>query len=600
MASASMSTGSLKSAMTPTSAINKVINNVQKNKETIVNNAKKTTGSGAGSAPTSTGSVKPTAPVNPTPEIKPTTPDTMSGGDLEKLMSQEDLAALANAGAKWNQATTQADKDAAHAEAEEIRKKYGYESTTASGAQVQKIGTSSGTQTQTQTTPITGGADRIDKIPDNATSVGIFGANGAIIGTGYIVDGKTYLKNADGSGTRLTNDTNNPIIVRTQGGDFVLSKDFGGSIDAYNKEYGMLPYQTKFEEQVTQTVTPNYIDYNTMDLDQIYDELMNAINTNDTSKLNDILTWAEAMAISTERNNPLYDRAIENQQKQYTNKALASGFYNQLPVEALWTQALAANEGERTQAIIDYAQQLYDSSRDDANQLYSLLQDDRALKIDSLLKILNYATDYNYNMAKLNAKDTEETTINKNGEVGSKTPSKTTNSKAPAGDPYSAVTIPDAMKNANVYRVGSDGQAPKGLKVGDYVVTGGGTVKITAVNADGTYKAVDAGKDITTSNYESLGGKFKTVPTGTNTTQQNGNFTTMNELDFAVLQTKIKNAINSGNSGEAMRLYNSNYDHLNEMQKDKLTILMKVGNSPYTQNLTNTSVPYAAINSNGR
>lgn len=39
------------------------------------------------------------------------------------------------------------------------------------------------------------------------------------------------------------------------------------------------------------------------------------------------------------------------------------------------------------------------------------------------------------------------------------------------------------------YQVGSDGKAPKGLKVGDFVVTGGGTYIIDFVNPDGTYKS---------------------------------------------------------------------------------------------------------------
>lgn len=38
-----------------------------------------------------------------------------------------------------------------------------------------------------------------------------------------------------------------------------------------------------------------------------------------------------------------------------------------------------------------------------------------------------------------------------------------------------------------IYRVGANGSAPKGLKVGDQVVTGGGTYKITGVDSNGAY-----------------------------------------------------------------------------------------------------------------
>ena len=54
------------------------------------------------------------------------------------------------------------------------------------------------------------------------------------------------------------------------------------------------------------------------------------------------------------------------------------------------------------------------------------------------------------------------------------------------------------------YKVGADGKAPKGLSVGDLVVTGGGTYQITFVNPNGTYKSqlVDAGQTTyNTTNY---------------------------------------------------------------------------------------------------
>lgn len=54
---------------------------------------------------------------------------------------------------------------------------------------------------------------------------------------------------------------------------------------------------------------------------------------------------------------------------------------------------------------------------------------------------------------------------------------------------------------SNVYRVGADGKAPKGLKAGSQVVTGGGTYQITAVNPDGTYQSQLINKNQTTANY---------------------------------------------------------------------------------------------------
>ena len=59
----------------------------------------------------------------------------------------------------------------------------------------------------------------------------------------------------------------------------------------------------------------------------------------------------------------------------------------------------------------------------------------------------------------------------------------------------------------SVYRVESGGRAPAGLSTGDEVVTGGGTYRITGVNADGSYQSQLVNKNQTTRNY---GGSYKT------------------------------------------------------------------------------------------
>lgn len=58
-------------------------------------------------------------------------------------------------------------------------------------------------------------------------------------------------------------------------------------------------------------------------------------------------------------------------------------------------------------------------------------------------------------------------------------------------------------------KVKDDGKAPSGLKAGDSVVTGGGTYKITGVNADGTYKSEKVSNETTSTykgSYDSPGG----------------------------------------------------------------------------------------------
>ena len=52
------------------------------------------------------------------------------------------------------------------------------------------------------------------------------------------------------------------------------------------------------------------------------------------------------------------------------------------------------------------------------------------------------------------------------------------------------------------YKVGSDGKAPKGLKVGDQVVTGGGSWRIDAVKDDGSYASTLVDKNLTTGSFQ--------------------------------------------------------------------------------------------------
>lgn len=58
-----------------------------------------------------------------------------------------------------------------------------------------------------------------------------------------------------------------------------------------------------------------------------------------------------------------------------------------------------------------------------------------------------------------------------------------------------------------IYKVEAGGRAPAGLSAGDEVVTGGGTYRITGVNADGSYQSQLVNKNQTTSNY---GGSYQT------------------------------------------------------------------------------------------
>ena len=70
-----------------------------------------------------------------------------------------------------------------------------------------------------------------------------------------------------------------------------------------------------------------------------------------------------------------------------------------------------------------------------------------------------------------------------------------------------------------IYKVGSNGQAPKGLSVGDQVVTAGGTYTILAVNPDGTYRSQLTNANQTTANYA---GSYHSLTTPTGNTYRVG------------------------------------------------------------------------------
>ena len=83
----------------------------------------------------------------------------------------------------------------------------------------------------------------------------------------------------------------------------------------------------------------------------------------------------------------------------------------------------------------------------------------------------------------------------------------------------------------SVYRVEAGGRAPAGLSAGDEVVTGGGTYRITGVNADGSYQSQLVNKGQTTRNY---GGSYQT---------RNSQYTTAGVSDYT------RNKLNGLESG---------------------------------------------------
>lgn len=90
-----------------------------------------------------------------------------------------------------------------------------------------------------------------------------------------------------------------------------------------------------------------------------------------------------------------------------------------------------------------------------------------------------------------------------------------------------------------IYKVNSDGKAPKGLKAGDTVVTGGGTYKITGVNSDGSYKSSLESKSTTTSNYT---GGYATAPSSSSSGGSNKYSSTNGDIGLYAKNQMAKGA----------------------------------------------------------
>lgn len=89
-----------------------------------------------------------------------------------------------------------------------------------------------------------------------------------------------------------------------------------------------------------------------------------------------------------------------------------------------------------------------------------------------------------------------------------------------------SVERPTEESSGRTYQVGKGGEAPSGLKVGDNVVTAGGTYRITKVKDDGTYESELVSK-ITNKDYESTGGRYDPDPAGVSWSESEGTTVTV-------------------------------------------------------------------------
>lgn len=111
-------------------------------------------------------------------------------------------------------------------------------------------------------------------------------------------------------------------------------------------------------------------------------------------------------------------------------------------------------------------------------------------------------------------------------------------------------------------RVNQNGKAPSGLKVGDKVVTGGGTYEIKGINADGSYKSSLSDRNQTTKNY---GGNYDAGPSSRGPVSagpQGGNINRVTGSGAGTTVTKVgKKSSGGGGSGGYTPLVQSDVDY---------------------------------------
>lgn len=145
--------------------------------------------------------------------------------------------------------------------------------------------------------------------------------------------------------------------------------------------------------------------------DKIYDALINAMmdqGFNQMPQFSDYekLSWEQALAQAQEQLNSSYQKALNETLDGINQQALETGFYGQLPVEALKQQATSATELDKQTAIYDLARNLLSDSQDYAQQQYDNDMNTSNARMSTIQQIFNVI--YQNNLDKLNQANNQQ------------------------------------------------------------------------------------------------------------------------------------------------------------------------------------------------
>ena len=196
------------------------------------------------------------------------------------------------------------------------------------------------------------------------------------------VNGVTYdLSN----GLVYRNDANAGNVVRAQNGRF------------YNAATGE---DVTNQVMLTQGEAPP-IEEPEAAIQPIVDEMLNAINQ--VIATDPTLTWEQAVAMAAQQLSSQYAQSSEAAMQQIDKNALQSGFFGQLPTEALKRQAAGSLEVDKINAINQLAAQLVGQSEQSAQTKLTAAQQEQQNKINNMLSLLGiYQNERAYNDSQVN------------------------------------------------------------------------------------------------------------------------------------------------------------------------------------------------------
>ena len=145
--------------------------------------------------------------------------------------------------------------------------------------------------------------------------------------------------------------------------------------------------------------------------DKIYDALINAMMDQGFNQMPqfsdyDKLSWEQALAQAQEQLNSSYQKSLNEALDNINQQALETGFYGQLPVEALKQQATSATELDKQTAIYDLARDLLSDSQDFAQQQYDNDMNTSQARMSTIQQIFQIL--YQNNLDKISQAQTQE------------------------------------------------------------------------------------------------------------------------------------------------------------------------------------------------